>query len=79
MFPVGNSRQQQGIGQSTVLIYRGSVEGGAELSMVEISRMRIGGISSPQLGGAWGLVKFSCSVIGGFCSDFSPKISIIWG
>ena len=58
-----------------------------ELSRLELFRVRIGGISSPALGGAQGLVGFpvkgiggfSCSGIGGFCSDFSPKISIVWG
>ena len=61
--------------------------GGAELSRVEISMVKIGEISSPELGGAQGLVGFpvkgiggfSCSGIGGFCSDFSPKISIVRG
>ena len=41
----------------------------AGLSRTEISRERIGEISSPERGEA---ERFSCS-------DISPKISIIWG
>lgn len=60
---------------------------------MEISRARIGGISSPELRGTLELVGFpvqgfvlrdwcvsmGSSGIGGFCLDFSLKISITWG
>lgn len=50
-----------------------------EFSRVQISRVRIGRILSPELGGAQGwwdsagsslIGGFSYSEIGGFCSDF---------
>lgn len=75
--------REQTIGQTT----KDSASTGV-LGRVEISRVTIGGISSPELKGAQGLVCFftlkglvgfvGSSEIGGFCSDFSPKISIIW-
>ena len=66
--------------------------GGVELSRVEISGVRTGGVSSPELRnsgvggvlcsgigvGNTGIGRFSYSGIGGFCSDFSSKVSIIW-
>ena len=41
-----------------------------ELSRVQISRVRIGGISSPELGGAQGLVGFPAQGLVGFCRKF---------
>ena len=72
---LGGSRQR-GIGQSTVLVYKGSRT--VQPSRVELSRVRIGGISSPELGGAQGLVRFPvqglvgflCSGLVGFCGKF---------
>lgn len=49
---------------------------------MEISMVRIGGISSPELGGAHGLVGSPVhglvDFLISFCSDFSTKISITW-
>ena len=57
-----------------------------ELSRVKFSKVRIGGISSPELGEAQGLVGFPVQGLVGFpdqglvafLQTFSPKVSINW-
>lgn len=59
---------------------------GLERSRVEISTVKIGWISSPELEGAQGLVGFPVQGLVGFpiqglvafLQTFSPKVSINW-
>jgi hypothetical protein len=72
--------------QGTVPI-QGPGEWRGGLLRVGICKVKIGGISSPELVGSSEISKCASSGIGGFsysgigifCSNVSPKISIIWG
>lgn len=67
------SRQLR-IGQSAVLI-QGVEHLGVELSRVKVSRVRIHGISSPDLGAAQGLVGFPIQRLVAFVHIFHLKLA----